>query len=169
MVALDVTRQTKSDFLLENLVVRLGLTGGTRQIVSLDPHAVVVDAPITGLRVGPDGALYQLRSDSAKGVSIARYSLRPTSAPPAAPATPPEVAEPAAAPVVTEPAGTAPSVATRAAASPVVKPARPATPAASDEGGRWLVLLAAALGAAALLALGIWLVYRRRGLAGLPT
>jgi hypothetical protein len=33
---------------------------------------------ITGLRVGPDGQLYQLRSDRTTGVSIARYSLAPT-------------------------------------------------------------------------------------------
>jgi hypothetical protein len=170
VVALDVSRQAKSDFLLEDLVVRLGKRGGIRQVVSLDPHAVVVDSPITGLRVGPNGDLYQLRSDPAQGVSIARYSLRPTThAPPAEPTRPAEVAKPAAAPAVTEPATTAPSVSEPLPAAPVVRPAQSTTPKTSGESGRWLAPLAAALGAGALVALGVWLLYRRRHPVGLPT
>ena len=49
------------------------------------------DAPLTGLRVGPDGQLYQLRSSRATGVRIARYSLTPVphAQPTTAPAPPP--------------------------------------------------------------------------------
>jgi hypothetical protein len=171
VVALDVTRQTKADYLIEHLVVRLGATGGTRQIVSLDPNAVWGDVPITGLRVGPDAELYQLRSDPARGVSIARYSLRPTTlAPPAAPTRPAEVAEPGLSPSVTEPSATAPSVAKPAPAAPVVRPAKPAATArASDPAGPWLVPGSAALGAGALVAVGGWLLFRRRHPVDLAT
>jgi hypothetical protein len=73
VVAVDVSRQLKS----EHVVMRLSATG-TRARYSLDAKAVWGDdgaEPITALRVGPDGKLYQLRTNPTTGLTIARYSL----------------------------------------------------------------------------------------------
>jgi hypothetical protein len=51
VVALGVTQATKTDYLLEHLLLRLAPPGGTRRLVALDPRAVWGDSPITGLRV----------------------------------------------------------------------------------------------------------------------
>jgi hypothetical protein len=79
MVMLHVTEQTKTKFQWECLVLRLAPTEGTRLRFAIAPESRVMwgSEHITGLRVGPDGQLYQLRSDRVTGVSIARYSLTP--------------------------------------------------------------------------------------------
>ena len=74
VVALDVTRQN----LLEHLVLRLTAHGASQRFalkagVVWDPDGTTT---ITPLRVGPDGRLYQLRTDPKTGASIARYSMR---------------------------------------------------------------------------------------------
>jgi hypothetical protein len=78
VIVLGISRQTTAKFLYEYLVLRLAPNGGTRVRLALDPHATWGDVPITGVRVGPDGQLYQLRTNPAWGVRIARFSLRPT-------------------------------------------------------------------------------------------
>lgn len=73
VVVLDVSRQA----LWERLVLRLGAQG-VRQSFALDGRAVwdpdgtAAGAPV---RVGPDGRLYQLRTNPTTGVSVASYSL----------------------------------------------------------------------------------------------
>jgi hypothetical protein len=77
VVQVDVSRQAKSRFLWEHVVMRLA-PNGTRQRSSLDAKAVWGDdgaEPITALRIGSDGRLYQLRTNPKTGASIARYSL----------------------------------------------------------------------------------------------
>jgi hypothetical protein len=104
VVALDVTRETDSKYLFEHLILRLGSAGGIRAFLALDPHAISdVDAPITEVRLGPDGRFYQLRESPETGVSIARYSLepRPVAAPQPGPST--AGAPPAPAPTATQP------------------------------------------------------------------
>jgi hypothetical protein len=74
VVALGVYQGRKS----ETTILRLGSTGATRVRVSLDSRAVWDPEGTTArstLRVGPDGRLYQLRTDPARGVSVARYSF----------------------------------------------------------------------------------------------
>jgi hypothetical protein len=81
---LYVDQQTTTKFQWETLVLRLPPTGGTSVRFAIQPPGRVVwgDEPFTGLRVGPDGQLYQLRTDRTTGVSIARYSLDPKPVPP---------------------------------------------------------------------------------------
>jgi hypothetical protein len=63
VVALDVFKQTQNDFLYEYLVLRLSPTGVIKQQFSLDHRTVWGDATFAGVRVGPDGQLYQLSTD----------------------------------------------------------------------------------------------------------
>jgi hypothetical protein len=80
VVPLDVVQQTKSTFLWEHLVLRLAPSGVIRQRLALDGRAVLGDeSDGTPLRIGPDGRLYQLRTNPKTGVIIARYSLGPPS------------------------------------------------------------------------------------------
>ena len=77
VAALDVSRQAKGDFRSEHLVMRLS-PSGTRDRFSLDAKAVWGDdgvAPITALRIGSDGRLYQLRTNPKTGLRIASYTL----------------------------------------------------------------------------------------------
>jgi hypothetical protein len=75
VVGADVSRPNK----WEHVVLRLAPTGGTRLQFALDAHALwgTLDLPATPLRIGPDGRLYQLRTNPATGASIARYTLGP--------------------------------------------------------------------------------------------
>lgn len=74
----------------EYVVVRLAEDGSIPVGLNLEFDATFGDAPVTALRIGPDGSLYQLRSDLRTGVSIARYSLGvvPTPSPVTASTTP---------------------------------------------------------------------------------
>jgi hypothetical protein len=73
VVAADVSRPNK----WEHVVLRLAPTGGSAHQLVLDAHALwgSLDVPATPLRIGPDGRVYQLRTNPTTGVSIARYSL----------------------------------------------------------------------------------------------
>jgi hypothetical protein len=73
VVVADVSRPNK----WEHLVLRLAPTGGTAHQLALDAHALwgSLDVPATPLRIGPDGRVYQLRTNPTTGASIARYSL----------------------------------------------------------------------------------------------
>ena len=75
VLPLDVSRGPR----WERLILRLAPAGGTRQRFALDADPVVGEVnPFAALRVGPDGGLYELRTDHETGVSIARYLLGPT-------------------------------------------------------------------------------------------
>jgi hypothetical protein len=162
VVPLDITQQTQTDYLLEHLVLRLGATGETRKAVALDADVVWGDEPITELRVGPEGRLYQLRTDRTTGVSIVRYSLGPTQVAP--PATTAAHAVPTATPSLIQPRSTGPRVTEPIVTAPTVTvpPTQPVTPAASESASWWITPGLAALGTSALAALGVWLLYRRR-------
>jgi hypothetical protein len=153
VVTLEIAKQTAAKHLYEFEVLRLAPQGGTRQRFALAPdtRAVWGDTPITGVRIGPDGQLYRLRSDRKTGVSIARYSLSPTEA--GSPTTTPGSGPPpATTPAVTQPPATQPP-----AAAATLPPASPA----ADQSTRWLIPGLAVLGAGLLAALGAWLLYRR--------
>jgi hypothetical protein len=78
VVPFDVSRQDKTTFRWEHMIVRLGVDGGARRRFALDAQAAWDpdgSTVLTPLRVGLDGRLYQLRSDPSTGVSVARYSL----------------------------------------------------------------------------------------------
>lgn len=160
VLVVGISRQTSDRFLYEYEVLRLA-PGGTRQRFSIAPATRVVwgDDPITGVRVGPDGALYQLRTDNKTGVTIARYSLGPVQAAAAAkPATgsPQPTTSPQASPQPSTPVAVQPP----ATAAPT---ALPATPTAGQSSTRRLLLPGlVALGAAALAAVAAWQLYRRR-------
>jgi hypothetical protein len=156
VVTLAVAEQTATRYQYEFEVLRLGAKGGTKQRFSLDPDSRTVwgDAPITGSRIGPDGQLYQLRSDRKTGVSIARYSLgasgkpAPTTTRPD-PETPATTAPPAAQP----PTAPDPTVA--------LPPTDPATQTAARSSSQWLVPGLVALAAGLLAGVGAWRLYRR--------
>jgi hypothetical protein len=69
VVALPVTNGTVSEY----TVLRLRVHGAATRF-SL-PYSMWGSSLLTDLRVGPDGALYQLGSSPATGVVISRYSL----------------------------------------------------------------------------------------------
>jgi hypothetical protein len=160
VVVFGVSQQTTSKFLYEYEVLRLARGGTTSVRFAINPasRAVWGDAPVTGVRVGPDGQLYQLRTDRTSGVSIARYSLGPTETP-RVPDTPTPTPTPAPGPPVDHGGQTLPPV--------TAPPSQPATPAATDPASsRWLLPSLAALGAMLLAGLGMWLLYRHHHPAG---
>jgi hypothetical protein len=62
----------------ETTILRLDASGPKRLRATLDGHAVWDPDGTTArstLRIGSDGRLYQLRTDPAKGVTVARYGL----------------------------------------------------------------------------------------------
>ncbi len=165
VVTLQLSKQTKGKFLWEYLVLRLAPNNTTRVQLTLAPPDRVTwgDTPVTGLRVGPDGQLYQLRTDRTTGVSIARYSLSPKPTPPTtitqgkAPAPPPPATN-TPAPTVTAP--TTPLV--QQPTTPPVQP-QPTTPSVQTQPA-WRALLPwlAAVAAVALAAAGELWWWRRR-------
>jgi hypothetical protein len=159
VVVFEVTKETSREFLYEYEILRLARAGGTSQRFAVAPAARVNwdDVPITGVRVGPDGQLYQLRTSRTGGVDIARYSLTPdketppTTTPALEPTTPKS-------PPVDNGGITAPTV----PPPPAQPAAQPVEPAAGDAAARrWLPGLAGA-SAGTLAGLGMWLLYRRR-------
>jgi hypothetical protein len=158
VVVLEVSKQTSARFLYEYEVLRLA-RGGTSLRFAVTPavRAVWGDAPVTGVRVGPDGRLYQLRTSPTAGVSVARYSLTPVRKD--SPTTTATAPPPTTGPRVDSGGITAPT-----AAGPVT----PAVDPAADRSalGRWLPWLAG-VAASALAGLALWLLYRRRHPAGL--
>ena len=83
VVVLEVSQQTKSRGLYDYQVLRLARAGGTSLRFAIAPESRVVygQVDMTGLRVGPDGQLSQLRSSRTTGVSVARYSVTPVPTP----------------------------------------------------------------------------------------
>jgi hypothetical protein len=159
VVVLDVSRQTKSTFLYEYEVLRLARAGGTSLRFAITPasRAVWGDAPITGVRVGPDGQLYQLRTSPTGGVRVARYALTPARHTPPTPAPAPAPPTPTG-PRVDDGAMTAP-IPTLPSTQPTTPPADPTTTHSAV--GRWLPGLVG-VAAATLTGLAMWLLYRRR-------
>jgi hypothetical protein len=163
VVVFEVARETKSEFLYEYEILRLARAGGSSQRFAIAPATSVVwgDAPITGVRVGADGQLYQLRTSRAGGVDIARHSLTPDqetwpTTPTTAPA--PEPTAPKGPPVGNRGGVTAPTV-----SLPSAQPAAPPVePAAGNTAARWWLPGLAGVSAATLAGLGMWLPYRRR-------
>ena len=159
VVVVEISQQTTAKFLYEYQVLRLARTGGTSVRFAINPasRAQWGDPPFTGVRVGPDGQLYQLRTSRTSGVDIIRYSLDPTQpAPPTT--TPTPTAPPVTHPPVSQPAVPAPTV--------TGSPTQPATTAGARPASRWIIPGLVALGSGALAALGVWLLYRRRHPAG---
>jgi hypothetical protein len=160
VVVIEVARETKKEFLYEYQVLRLARSGeaSVRFAIAPDTRIVWGDTPITGVRVGPDGQLYQLRTSRTSGVDIARYALDPVKHTPPTTAPAPKPADPKATPV--DNGGmTAPPV--------TVAVAQPATPAASQSAtSPWLPWVAG-VATSTLAGLVMWLVYRRRHPAGL--
>jgi hypothetical protein len=166
VVALDVF-QSEPEWVMENLVLRLSPTGAIQQQFALDT-SVWGDVLYAQMRVGPDGQLYQLRTDPSTGASIAMFSLDPTPAPAPSPSPAPANVEPApAAPTVAE----TPARQATLKDAPEVAPAASAvassvaSPAASRQAGGWNLLGLSLLGAG-LIALGVWYWYVRRRRAG---
>ena len=162
VVVVEISRETKTDFLYEYQVLRLARAGGASVRFAIEADAVWGDTPITGVRVGPDGQLYQLRTSRTSGVDIARYELDPVQHTPPTTAPAPKPADPKATPV--DNGGmTAPPV-----TQPPAQPATPAADPAADHSaiGSWLPWLAG-LAASTGAGLAMWLVYRRRHPAGL--
>ena len=60
--------------LKEEEVLSLSRNGGTLDRFSLADELPSI-LPVTDIRVGPDGALYQMQVDSKSSLKIARYSL----------------------------------------------------------------------------------------------
>lgn len=76
VVALSVTRDG-TPFRWEDVVLRLAADGRIRSRVVLDPRTVWDpdgSTARTTTRIAPDGRLYELRTDPAKGLTVARYS-----------------------------------------------------------------------------------------------
>jgi hypothetical protein len=148
---------------IETIVLRLPATGGPVAMMSLSPRVTFGDT-ITTLRVGPDGNLYQLRSDPSTGVSIARYTLPATTVtPPATTTTPATTTPPATGPTTTTPTPTLTTSGTPASTAPgTTPPSTIAATAASGGSGTgpmpWI--LGGVGAAAAATAGGGWLRYR---------
>ena len=137
VVTVGVSRQNHDGFLYEYVALRLPAPGAPLVQLALDPGAVWGDVPITGVRVGPDGDLYQLRSDIKTGVTIAAYTLRaappPTTPSPSSSAT--ATASPSssssASPTASSPARTvapAPTPVTSAVEAPSASPVDSTSP-----------------------------------------
>jgi hypothetical protein len=163
VVVFEVARETSRELLYEYEILRLARAGGTSQRFAIAPAGRVVwgDVPITGVRVGPDGRLYQLRISRTRGVDIARYSLAPDKEPP--PTTPttapaPEPTAPKGPPIDNGGVVTAPTV----SLPPAQPAAQPVEPAAGDAVARWWLPGLAGVSAGTLAGLGMWLLYRRR-------
>jgi hypothetical protein len=161
VVVIEVSRETKKEFLYELEVLRLARTGASVRF-ALAPEGRVVwgDTPITGVRIGPDGQLYQLRTSRTGGVDIARYSLDPVqhnTPPTTAPA--PKPSDPKGQPI--DNGGIAAPPTTVAVAQPAADPA-----ATRSAVGAWLPWVAG-VAASALAGLVMWLLYRRRHPAGM--
>jgi hypothetical protein len=77
VVQLTVSRKQGGRLVSEYEVLRLTAKGlGKRLALAADAVWGEAGAPsVTALRVGPDGRLYQLRTNPRTGVTIARYSL----------------------------------------------------------------------------------------------
>jgi hypothetical protein len=157
VIVTEIAQQTKARFLWEFQVLRLATNGGTRVRFALDPHAAWGDLPITGLRVGPDGQLYQLRSNPAWGVRIARYSLALKQIPPTT-TTPGEGPVPPS--TLTPPP---PSHAPTPTATPPTTPPVVQTGPAARSVLPWVAAFAVPV---LLAAIGGWWWYRRRHPSG---
>lgn len=138
--------------LTEYLALRLAPNGATSVRVALDFRAAWGDPPITGLRVGPDGSLYELRSDIKTGVTIARYSLGASTAPSPTPSpttSPTNVPTPTA----THPRPSASTPPPSVAAAP--------TSTSTSAPVAWPLIVAPVL-LVLLAGLGAWVLRRRR-------
>jgi hypothetical protein len=163
IVVLGVARQTDDEYLYEFVALRLPVGGGDVDQISLDPHAVFGDIDVAdGLRVGPDGALYELRSDIETGASVARYSIGALSTP--SPSPSPSPSSTPSSPASPTSSATTPS------ASPSALPTSPAVPTLASEpesGSSAVWVVVGVLLVAALAGAGSWFVYRsRRGSEG---
>jgi hypothetical protein len=161
VVVIEISRETKKEFLYELQVLRLARTGRASLRFALAPEGRVVwgDTPITGVRIGPDGQLYQLRTSRTSGVDIARYNLDPVQHTP-----------PTTAPAPKPPAPKGPQVDNGGLAAPpvtvaVTQPA--AAPAATQSATRLWLPWVAGVAASILAGLVMWLLDRRRHPAGL--
>ena len=73
VVLLDIQNLNRRPVAWDYVVLRLGAHGAVARLSVR--HAVYGDNLLADVRVGPNGRLYQLRSDPSVGVSVVRYSL----------------------------------------------------------------------------------------------
>jgi hypothetical protein len=154
VAVLEASQQAKAKFLYEFEVLRLSRTAGATVRFAIPPasRAAWGDAPVTGVRIGPDGHLYQLRSSPTTGVDIVRWSLAPTRPTPT----------PTTAPAPPAPTGHGDGLGPTPTPPPTQPPAPTPVPATTTPTARqWLPPLAGAT-AATLAGLAMWLLYRRR-------
>ena len=136
--------------LKEEEVLSLSRNGGTLDRFSLADLLPSI-SPVTDIRVGPDGALYQMQVDPKSSLKIARYSLEAAAASSPSPSV-------SRGPSVTSTPGTPATNATPLAGGPSVTSGASAgmTPAS------WLAISVAVLGFAGALVGALWLRRRSR-------
>jgi len=146
----------KANDRLETMVVHLSSSGGLleRFFLARGVTASMDGEVATDTRVGPDGALYQLNSDPARGVRIVRYGLQSTSSTTPTPTSDPTPAS------TTSPSGSA--VSTSSAASPTVISA--SAPLSRSSPTVWIAVSLGGL--LFLIALALAALLRRRGRGG---
>lgn len=149
VVPLTVDREKPDGSTLTDLVVlRLGDSG-----LSANLHFPATwwgDWPTTTLRVGPDGAVYQMQLSYTAGVTVVRYQL-----PGAHTATSPAPSASVVSPVPT------PGVSTDAAA--------PAGSSPGDGSPSWLLIVAGVAAAAGGAALALWWLWHRHNTHAPPS
>ena len=136
--------------LKEEEVLSLSRNGGTLDRFSLADELPSI-LPVTDIRVGPDGALYQMQVDPKSNLEIARYSLEAAAASSPSPSVSPSSS-------VTSTPGTPATDATPSAVGPSVTSAA----SAGMTSASWLAISGAVVLFAGALVGAIWLRRRSR-------
>ena len=136
--------------LKEEEVLSLSRNGGTLDRFSLADLLPSI-SPVTDIRVGPDGALYQMQVDSKSSLKIARYSLEAAAASSPSPSVSPG-------PSVTSTPGTPATNATPSAVGPSVR----SRTSAGITSASWLAISVAIVVFAGALVGAVWLRRRSR-------
>ncbi len=152
-----------ANHIMEHVMVRLSASGGVRDRFSLGRGGYRGGDVVTDVRMGADGRLYQLLSDPAWGLTIARYALKGPAAPNVTPTpTHSPTPTPSPSPTPTLSPGPTPTPSPTAAGS-VPSPGSTTPPEPSPSAQVDWALPAVLLGVAALAG-GIvaWITWSRR-------
>lgn len=162
-VPVSLSTQSGDKFQYEWVMLRIPVSAGQGlQQIALSPRAAWGDV-VSALRVGPDGATYQLRSAPQDGVSIARYTFA-VSSPTPSPTSTASPSPPAPTTLTPTPTTASPSP-TPATPTPTASTLAPAPPP-DDSTPPWrspIGLAVAVVASAAVLATGAWLWLRASG------